>query len=46
MNRYPVEILGIYIAPDHKVFGKGEEDLSGQDIESKTTAKLIADSGI
>ena len=46
MNRYPVEIHGIYIAPDHKVFGKGEEDLSGQDIESKTTAKLIADSGI
>ncbi len=45
-HRYPIEIHGIYIAPRHRVFGRGEEDLSGEDLESKVTAKLIANAGI
>jgi MOSC domain-containing protein YiiM len=46
VHRYSIEILGIYIAPEHRVFGKGEEELSGRDLVSKITSKLIADSGI
>lgn len=46
MNHYPIEIYSINIAPEHKVFGKGSEDLSGSDLKSLKTANLIADAGI
>ncbi len=46
MYHYPIEILRLLIAPEHKVFGKGEEDLSGGDLQSKPRINLIADSGI
>jgi MOSC domain-containing protein YiiM len=45
-HRYHIKIHGLYIAPEHKVFGKGAEDLSGRDLLSKSKIKLIADSGI
>lgn len=46
MHRYPITIHGIFIAPKHKVFGRGEEQLSGDDLESLSHANLIADAGI
>lgn len=46
MNRYPVVIHSIHIAPEHRLFGKGEGDVSGNDLLPKTVANLIADSGI
>ncbi len=46
MNRYPIEIHGIYTAPDHKVFGQRGGNLDGADLRSHSTINLIADSGI
>jgi len=46
MNSYSIEIHGIFTAPEHKIFGKKTEDLSGGDLISKTSANLIADCGI
>ena len=46
MPLYPIQILSIHIAPDHKIFGKTDEDLSGADLISLSKAQFIADSGI
>ncbi len=46
MTKYPIEIHGLFIAPEHKVFGKDEEDLSGNDLLSKPEVNLIANAGI
>lgn len=43
---YPIEIHGLFTAPEHRVFGKGKEDVSGRDLQSNSRVKLIADSGI
>ncbi|MEM9158746.1 MAG: molybdenum cofactor biosysynthesis protein [Verrucomicrobiota bacterium] len=47
MPSFPIHIHGIYIAPQHKVFGHQDpDDLSGADLKSLETANLIAHSGI
>lgn len=46
MNQYLIKIHGIYIAAEHRVFGRSEENLNGEDLLSKEEVNLIADSGI
>ncbi|MDG2170293.1 MAG: molybdenum cofactor biosysynthesis protein [Opitutales bacterium] len=46
MASYPIEILGLYIAPEHRVFGKNNEDVGGEDLVSKEEVKLVSDTGI
>ena len=46
MASYPIEILGLYIAPEHRVFGKNNEDVGGEDLLSKEEVKLVSDTGI
>ena len=46
MPNYPIEIHGLFIAPEHKVFGKDQEDLSGHDLISRSEVNLIANAGI
>lgn len=46
MPDYPITIEGLYIAPKHRVFGRGQEDLSGVDLLSQDSVKVIADAGI
>ena len=43
---YPIEIVGIFIAPEHRVFGQDKEDVSGEDLLSKEEVNLVADTGI
>ena len=46
MKRYPIEIHGLFIAPEHRVFGKKDQDLQGTDLISKSEVQLVADTGI
>lgn len=46
MPIYPIEIHSLHIAPEHRVFGRGQEDLSGADLRSMESVKVVADSGI
>lgn len=46
MASYSINILGLYIAPEHRVFGKDNEDVGGKDLVAKDEVNLIADSGI
>ena len=45
-HAYPIKIHGLYIAPEHRVFGKNQEDVSGRDLQSKSEVTLIANTGI
>ncbi|QXD25562.1 molybdenum cofactor biosysynthesis protein [Opitutia bacterium ISCC 51] len=51
MSRYPIEIHGLVIAPEHRVFGASGRDVSGRDVSgadliSRTSVNVIAGSGI
>lgn len=46
VNLYPIEVLGIFIAPEHSVFGVSQGDVSGRDLIQLSEANLIENSGI
>lgn len=46
MNPFPIQIHGLYTAPEHRVFGIKEGNVSGEDLLSHKEANLIADAGI
>jgi MOSC domain-containing protein YiiM len=46
VNRYPIEVLGIFIAPEHRVFGVSQGDVTGRDLIRLNEASLIENSGI
>lgn len=46
MPIYPIAIEGLFIAPKHRIFGRGQEDLSGSDLLPKDEVTVIADAGI
>ena len=46
MSVYPIEIHSLHIAPKHRVFGRGQEDVSGGDLLSMESVKVVADTGI
>ncbi len=47
MPRYSINIHSMFIAPEHRVFGKGNAgNLNGADLKSIETARILAHSGI
>jgi len=46
MPEYTIEIHSLHIAPEHRVFGRRREDLSGSDLLAMERVKVVANSGI